>query len=167
MEGRRKYWHVVVGHNFRLTNMQAAMVCAQLQHLGEIRSMRQHVYAGYRNRLAKVPGIQFQRIPDTVDPLMWAFAIRLENGGQRDFVAAELARRGIETRPAFHALAEQPLYHTPALPNASRIAKEVLSLPSAADLSAGELDVICAAVAETLNDTVCPPIQEEETMVTR
>lgn len=123
MTPSRKYWHHVVGHNFRLTNLQAAVACAQLSHHLEITELRRRLYAAYRRRLSGIAGLQLQRIPAAVDPLMWAFAFRLDPaaaGISRDRLMAELAGRGGRTRPGFCAFSEQPVYQAAPLPTRSR-----------------------------------------------
>jgi perosamine synthetase len=152
MRPQRKYWHETVGHNFRLTNLQAALACAQLEKLGSIECLRRRVFEGYRSRLNAVPGIALQAIPHDVDPLMWAFALRLEDSSEteRDTLIARLAARGIETRPAFYAFSDQPLYQAPERPHAQRIARCGLSLPAVPDLTNSELDEICEAVTEEI-----------------
>jgi len=139
MRSTRKYFHEIPGHNFRLTNLQAAMLCAQFSHRQELSGMRDKVHAGYKARL---PGARFQHIPSEVNPVMWAIGIRLE-AGHRDAVMQNLLAANIETRPGFPAMSEQPLYRASRLPVSERIASEVLCLPAPADLSEAEIDRIC------------------------
>jgi perosamine synthetase len=153
MRPERKYWHLVVGHNFRLTNLQAAVACAQWRHREEIVALRSRLYRTYRERLAGVPGLALQRIPAPVQPVTWAFAVRLNPSVysiSRDALIERLARRGIETRPGFHAFSEQPLYQAQPLANSRAIAEETLSLPSAPDLSDEELNYVCETLTAEL-----------------
>jgi perosamine synthetase len=145
MRSTRKYFHELPGHNFRLTNLQAAMLCAQFSHRQELSGMRDKVFAGYKTRL---PDARFQHIPAEVNPVMWAVGIRLA-AGRRDAVMQNLRAANIETRPGFPAMSEQPLYQASQasrLPVSERIASEVLCLPAPADLSETEMDRICSTL---------------------
>lgn len=142
----RKYWHHVVGHNFRLTNLQAAVACAQLAHRLEIIELRRRLYAAYRRRLSGIPGLHLQRVPAVVDPLMWAFAFRIDPsaaGISRDRLMAKLATQGIETRPGFCALSEQPIYRAAPLRHSLAAGQHILSLPSAPNLTGQQINFIC------------------------
>jgi perosamine synthetase len=143
MTGEKKYWHYLVGHNFRLTNIQAAVLCAQLGHRAEIEEMRARVYGAYVARLHAVPGIALQRIPDAVKPVMWALGVLLPAGSPRDKLMQELATDGIETRPGFYSAAQQPLYDCPPRPVADDIAARLICLPMSADLDEADLHYVC------------------------
>jgi perosamine synthetase len=156
MTANRKYWHHLAGHNFRLTNLQAAVACAQLRHRDEIIERRRNIYEAYCRRLPGTPSLSLQRIPPDVDPLMWAFAFRLDSavaGITRDQLMAGLANRGIETRPGFHAFSEQPVYQAAPLARSPAIALEVITLPSYAGLAAAQIDFICGSLESCLTST--------------
>jgi perosamine synthetase len=160
MRPERKYWHCLVGHNFRLTNLQAAVACAQLAHREEIVRLRARLWHGYRQRLSGAAALTFQHVPAGVEPVIWAVAVRLdpaECGVSRDAAIEQLAQRGVETRPGFHAFSEQPLYRARPLPNAAVVAPQVLSLPSAPDLSDAELDYISETLRELLSQASGEP----------
>lgn len=133
----RRYWHDVVGYNYRLTNLQAAMGCGQLMNLGAILEERKRIHAFYRRLLTGVPGLDLQCFKPTVDPVLWAMTVRLNSNEdndilrrQRDTVMKGMAEDGIETRPGFYALSLLPPYDCPDLPVASRLSASVLSLPT-------------------------------------
>ena len=54
-----RYWHEEPGFNFRMTNLQAAIGCAQLERMDELIAMRRRVQAAYEAAFADVPGIAF------------------------------------------------------------------------------------------------------------
>lgn len=153
MSGPRKYWHVEIGRNFRLTNVQAAIAVAQLGHREELIAMRRRVDRGYQRRLGNVPGIRLQHYPKAVDPVVWAFAVLIDpdvHTVPRDEVMARMAKTGIETRPGFYSFGQQPLYGAPPLANADRIAAQTIALPFPPDLSDAEQDRVVAALQEAL-----------------
>ena len=96
----RRYWHEVAGHNFRLTNMQAALGCAQFEHIDTIISSRKVMYERYVVALNTLQGITLQRFAPEVDAAVWAIAIRLDAAAfpqGRDRVIQQLGALGIET----------------------------------------------------------------------
>jgi perosamine synthetase len=153
MQPGRRYWHDVVGHNFRLTNLQAALGVAQLEELDGILADRRRVDRVYRARLAGARGVRFQTFRPEVDPIVWAFAIRLDPAvfGERDDVMAALAEAGIETRPGFYPFGALPPYQRYVrgpLPTCEQVAREVISLPTFASLTDDELARVAGALLE-------------------
>ena len=143
----RRYWHEVAGHNFRLTNMQAAIGCAQLAHIEAICAERQRVYAAYRAALDGQAGLALQQVTPGCDPVIWAVAVMIDPAHfpiSRDALIERLAARGIECRPGFYSAAEMSHLYGPAdTPVARDTARRVLSLPSSPTVSTHEIAYIC------------------------
>jgi perosamine synthetase len=151
LQRKRHYWHEVPGHNFRLTNMQAALGCAQLEQLEKIVLERRRVYATYHERLTGVPGVQMQQLTPNVDPLMWAVAIRLDPAVYpqgRDAVLAQMLEQGIELRPGFYASSQLDIYDCPPLPTCEALAASIVSVPSFPTLANADIDRICDRLAQ-------------------
>jgi perosamine synthetase len=74
---RTRYWHEIPGYNFRLTNLQAAMGCAQLERIDQISKDRQRVYASYRTFLSNIPGITMQHFSSDVEPVVLGIDVKL------------------------------------------------------------------------------------------
>jgi perosamine synthetase len=147
----RYYWHEVAGHNFRLTNFQAAMGCAQFEHFIEVKEGRAALHRQYRQRLQSERGITLQKFAGNVRPVLWALALRLDPDvfpQGRDEVARQMRGRGIECRPGFYAASQQPLYHSPALPICEDLAEQVLSLPCFIGLEEDQVDYICRSLLD-------------------
>jgi perosamine synthetase len=143
---KRHYWHEVPGHNFRLTNLQAALGCAQLERLDAIIVERHRVNDRYRKHLSSLPGIVPQQFDDAVDPVVWTVAVRLDPDHYpqgRDAVMAQMGEAGIEMRPGFYTPSEIGFYSCPSLPGCEQISHSVISPPSYPTLSDAEIDRIC------------------------
>ena len=144
--GDRRYVHEVHGHNFRLTNLQAALGCAQLESLDRIVEARHRVKARYHGNLAAAEGVTLQTMPDAVEPVLWAMAVRLDPGAfpqGRDAVMDDLAVSGIETRVGFHPPSTMPIYDCGPLPVCEAVAGSVVSLPTFPGLSDADVDRVC------------------------
>ena len=137
MTSDRKYWHHLIGHNFRLTNLQAAMLCAQFERHDEIIEMRERVYHGYRQRLSGIEGLRMQRFEAEVAPVVWAVGVRLSPDTYsrgRDEIIEQLAGEGIECRPGFYAASQQPIYDISPSTVSESIAAETIVPPTPPDL---------------------------------
>ncbi len=153
MNPDKRYWHDMIGFNFRSTNLQAAVGCAQLERIDEIIAKRRHVYAAYAECLCAIPGVSRQEFSPGVGAVVWAVAVRMDPAvcrRNRDEVARLMAREGIETRPGFYPFSDMPIYNAPALPVATQIAPEILLLPSFADLSDAGINKICALLKKAV-----------------
>jgi perosamine synthetase len=150
MRKDKRYWHDVVGYNFRLTNLQAAMGCGQLQALDRILADRHSIYGGYKARLSRLTGIKLQHFDKSVDPVVWVTVVQLDDIGdldgmraRRDKLMARMADDGIETRPGFYDLSLLPPYCCPPLSIARRVSASTIALPTYVGLTSSDLDRIC------------------------
>ncbi len=148
---RTRYWHEVAGLNFRLTNMQAAIGCAQLEQIDKIRAERDRMNRVYRHCLADQPGITLQVFLPDVDALVWAIGVKLDDRDfpqGRDAVMAQLTEEGIESRPGFYSASAMPhLYGKDhEIPVCDALSTHVISLPSFPELRDEEIAQICEAL---------------------
>jgi perosamine synthetase len=142
------YWHDVVGHNFRLGNLQAALGCAQLMHINQIVSLRKQMFGTYKKHLSEVPGVVMQRFPPEVNPVPWVVAVKLDPRAYpqgRDKVMADMTAAGIETRPGFYSPGRmRHLYQYSPLSVADDVSEWTLALPSFPSLTEEQIHTICS-----------------------
>jgi perosamine synthetase len=150
---RRKnqhYRHEVPGLNFRLTNMQAALGCAQMDKLNRIVAERRRVYATYLEHLAVMDGLTLQEFRPEVDPVVWAIAVRLNPVAfpqGRDAVLLQMLEVGIELRPGFYSPSQLEYFNCPPLATCDALAASIVSLPSYPTLTGSEIERICTQLA--------------------
>jgi perosamine synthetase len=152
MDPQKRYWHDCLGFNFRLTNLQAALGCVQMENIDKIISAKRRISFSYRNRLNGVKGITFQAFPADVNPVIWSNVIIIDPlvfKHKRDFMLQALLGKGIECRPGFYAFSEMPMYNTPKLPVAEQVGQCSINLPSYCSLTDQEIDVICENLLQT------------------
>lgn len=146
----RRYWHELAGHNFRLTNMQAAIGCAQLEQIDKIIHERDRVYQTYKRLLENMGGLSLQVFSKDVHPVVWAIAIKLHPAAfpqGRDSVMDQLKQLGIETRPGFYAADTMPhLYGKVNVPICSKLSQQIVSLPSSPTLTDEEIEYVCTSI---------------------
>lgn len=147
---RRHYWHEVPGHNFRITNLQAALGCAQFAHIETIVRERRRVCAQYAHRLRDMQGITLQHITDGSQPLVWAVAVQLspEYFPQgRDEVLSQMMHFGIETRPGFQPPSEMRYFENKPYPVSDLLGRWVISLPTFPTLQEDQIEYVCGRLA--------------------
>ena len=157
MDPQRRYYFPVTGYNFRLTNLAAAILCAQLDRREEILAGRRRVFTIYENLLASIPGIGFQPIAPWAERAPWLFSITVqadEYGRSRDELAALLLEKGIETRPFFLALHKLPPFREEsrrrgeALPFTDALSDAGLNLPTFSALTHSQIVYIAETIRE-------------------
>jgi perosamine synthetase len=151
MSPDRRYWHPVLGYNYRLTNLQAAVGVAQMERVDEILRAKREVSDLYSHGLAGVPGITLPPEAPWATNVFWLYSILVDEhvfGMNRDALLAELDAQGIEGRPFFPPIHRQPLYDRGgSLPVAERLAAEGLSLPSAVTLTKADVAHVVDAIS--------------------
>lgn len=144
---KQYYWHELAGYNFRLTNLQAALGCAQMEKLPQIVQERKRVHKCYVKHLSKISGLSLQQFLPVVDPVIWAIAVKLDLDAYpqgRDAVIVGMKELGIETRPGFYTPSLQKhLYDCPPLPICEEISRQVISLPTYPTLDDEHIEQIC------------------------
>lgn len=151
MSPERRYWHTVLGYNYRMTNLQAAVGVAQVEKLEAIIAAKRRIAATYRLALRGLPGVDFPDEPAGTRSVFWLISVTIAPGAfgiGRDAVMARLKAQGIETRPVFPVVHRQPIYpgpHAP-MPVADEVSDRGLSLPSDATLTEAEILRVAGAL---------------------
>jgi perosamine synthetase len=154
----RRFRHEELGFNFRMTNLQAALAIPQIERMHEIVGRKRAIAAQYAAALAGVRGIQLPVEEAWARSVYWMYGIVIDTATGRDAesVAAKLAESGIETRPFFLGLHEQPalrrlgLFSGASYPMTERLARQGLYLPSGIGLRADDIGAVAEAVRQAL-----------------
>ncbi len=151
--GRRdKYEHLMVGYNFRLDALQAAILDVKLKHLSDWNRARRQRAAVYDRLLADLP-IRLPTVRPDREHVFHVYVIRV---ARRDDLARYLKARGIETivhypiplhlQPAYKSLG----YKRGDFPITERLVDEILSLPMYPELTETQQEEIAAGVRDFL-----------------
>lgn len=154
----RRFCHDQIGFNFRLTNLQAAMGVAQIQRIEEILARKRWQASIYNECLRNVMGLQRPIEQAWARSVYWMYGVVVDDqaGIDADELARRLRNQGVETRPFFLGMHEQPVFRRQGLflneshPVAERIARQGLYLPSGLGLTEPQLIRVCQAVKESL-----------------
>ncbi len=153
-----RFAHEDRGWNFRMTNMQAAIGCAQLERIDEVIARKRRMARQYTDGLRGLR-LDLPFVEDWARSAVWMYAVVLQNDvpfEAREF-AARLAAEGVQTRPFFLGMHEQPVYSRLGLfrnaqcPTTERIARRGLYLPSGQSLTDAQIQAVIQAVRRVLS----------------
>jgi perosamine synthetase len=155
---QQRFFHEELGHNFRLTNLQAAIGVGQIEQMSNILARKRHMGGHYTALLKDVPGITLQAVRDWARVNYWMLGLTIDDHIEMD--AFELARalkeKGIETRPFFMGMHEQPVFHKMGLfnglrlPVTERLYRRGLYLPSGVAITDAQIEASAVALRDTM-----------------
>jgi perosamine synthetase len=154
---RTHYLHLLAGNNYRLSNLLAAIACAQLERREAISAQQASRCRWYAEFLAGHWACQFQHGLTDAEDLLWAVAVRVPVrllSVDRNGILERLRERGIEARPGFYS-ASHLAYHNfakGACPVAESVSESVVVLPCSPLLGRAEVQSICRTFIGILDD---------------
>jgi perosamine synthetase len=136
---RWEFKHDMVGYNYRMPNINAALGCAQLEQLPDFLAAKRRLAERYAEALDGIAGIRFVLEPEYARSNYWlnAFLIDKELAAERDNFLALTNDSGIMTRPVWTLMHRLPMFaDCPRmdLPVAESIEKRLINIPSSAGL---------------------------------
>lgn len=150
MDPKRRYWFPVVGYNYRMTNIQAAIGLAQLEGVTTALAERESLAGWYAEALSNLTDrILLPVQEEGAKHVFWMYTIFLRSGGERerDAVMQCLDGLGIETRPVFYPMHVLPPYQEDtAYPVADLWAQRGINLPTHQGLVPADIKRIAAAL---------------------
>jgi perosamine synthetase len=138
----RRYWFPIIGHNYRMTNIQAAIGLAQLEKIDWHIARHREVASWYRECLNNMPGIQFSPQMPWAESVYWMSCVVLESlNMDRDEVMRRMLKQAVETRPFFYPMHTLPPYAATegSFPVAERFSRSGINLPSSALLTKSQV----------------------------
>jgi perosamine synthetase len=150
MNPHKKYWHDVIGFNYRMTNLQAALGVAQLKKIDFLIIKRRQIAIVYKKLLKDLPTVTPAPEMPWAKSVYWLYSVLLENV-LRDDIIDHLEREGIETRPFFYPQHVLPPYKRGlTLPVAEELSAKGLNLPSGPQLSESEIQEVVESLSKAL-----------------
>jgi perosamine synthetase len=148
-----EYVHNAIGYNYRLTNLQAAMGCAQMEQLDAFVQAKREIAMRYQESLASLPGIHLPEEADRALSTFWMYTVLI--GGKQSGIDSrellrELAARKIQARPLWQPLHRSPAHRlstSPACPNSEVLYKQAISLPCSVGLTRTAQSYVIEAVS--------------------
>jgi len=155
----RRFYHTEMGHNYRLTNLQAAVGLSQVEAIDEHVRRKRWMGKAYTERLRDLSQIELPVEEGSAKNVYWMYGVVLTDEAAYDATefAVRLRKEGVDTRPFFTGMHEQPVFQSRGLfggesyPVAERLARRGLYLPSGLGLTEAQLERVCAAVRMVLS----------------
>lgn len=149
--------HTLLGYNYRLDEMSAALGRVQMARLEELMCKRQQVADWYQQRLESMPEVEAIPVVPSTSRMSWfVYVIRFAPTCDRDALAHGLDQRGIPARPYFLPIHLQPYiveqfgYQPGDFPVTEDLGRRGLALPFSGVMTEAQVDLVCAALREVL-----------------
>ncbi len=157
VDPNKKYWHITVAYNYRMTNMQAAIGLAQLENVKWHLEQRQRIAKLYEVNLKDLKDyLTVQKIDLKAHHSYWMYSIVLTDKVKkdRDEVMRSMEEMGIEMRPVFYPMHIMPPYLDASVhfPVAEKISSRGINLPTHANLTNGDIDYIVGCLKRIIMD---------------
>lgn len=153
MDPKRRYWFPILGYNYRMTNVAAALGCAQLERVDALIAQRVRVARTYDALLAPVAaksGIDLPKQAPWAKAVYWLYSIRVPRA-KRDALMAYLAAQSIETRPFFPPMHTLPIYRGQGpFPVAEELGATGINLPTYTAIEESDVQRVAGAILRFL-----------------
>jgi len=159
-----EYIHGEIGYNYRLTNLQAALGCAQLDKLDEYVRVKRRLAETYARALSPVRGVVGPREAPWAFCTFWLYTVLVQEnqyGMDSRALLRKLREANIEARPLWQPLHLSPAHagvHSRKCPVAERLNQQALSLPSSVGLTSDHqqrvLDILQGGPGPAYSDVV-------------
>ena len=155
----RRFYHTEIGYNYRLTNMQAALGLSQIENIKNHISIKRRNTFFYNETLEKL-NLPLRLPKENKDSMsvFWMYGIVIKNKiFDAKFLAKKLLMDGIETRPLFLGMHQQPvlkkmkIFKKEKFPVTEELAKYGLYLPSGFKLNKSKILHICNVLNKIFN----------------
>lgn len=132
-----EYVHDEIGYNYRMPNINAALLVAQLEQLDAFLSNKKETAQIYKDFFANIESMEFLAEPQDSVSNYWLHSIMLKNKEQRDKFLEFTNKNGVMTRPIWRLMNELEMFkdcQSSSLDNAKYLSQRVVNIPSSVRL---------------------------------
>lgn len=149
----REYWHDVVGYNYRMTNICAAIGLAQLEQANSLIEKKAQIARWYKSMLSGLPVSPHEEVGE-VTHSYWMVSLLVDKIEDRDPLRDWLAKNGVETRPLFYPVHTMPMYSRrfQKFSIAEKLGWSGINLPSYPDLAEKDVREIAKLIEAFYRD---------------
>lgn len=147
-----EYVHGEIGFNYRLTNVQAAMGCAQMEQLDDYVAAKKRIASLYQSALGNIPGVSPMPVASWANPNFWMYTVLIDPdkyGMDSRSLLQQLAERRIQSRPLWQPM-HRSLPHSQAQATDCKVADwlsaRALSLPCSVGLTNSQQESVIEAI---------------------
>lgn len=147
VDPNKRYWHTVVGYNYRMTNIEAAIGLGQLENIETHLELRRDIMEKYQKYLESVSDyITFQKVESNNRSIYWMVSLTFNDNVslERDEIMRRLQEAGIETRPVFYVVTDMPPYrNNEVFEAAAKVSARGINLPTYGTMSEEDIKYVC------------------------
>ena len=156
MSRSRRYWHDVVGYNYRMTNIQAAIGVAQAERAASLVSRKKFLGSVYDEGIRNIEGVKPMPTSTFGDTSYWLVPVVVDSAlaDHREMLMELMASEGIQTRVTFPSLHRMPAFAKfPAahkFPTANLIDQRGLCLPNTPRMNEDSVQFVLGVLEESV-----------------
>ena len=151
-----EYVHNAIGYNYRLTNLLAAMGCAQMEQLDLFVETKRQIAKRYRESSLSVPGIKLPEEADWAVSTFWMYTVLIDQkvtGIDSRQLLRGLGAKKIQARPLWQPMHRSPAHDasgSPSCPNSDALYRQAISLPCSVGLTESAQRQVVEAITSLL-----------------
>ena len=142
----KQFWPDMVGFKYKMSNIQAAIGCAQMERIDDLINRKREIFGYYRRNLEKLPGVTMNPEPDGIVNGAWmpTVVFNSETGVTRESLQDRFKHANIDARVSFHPLSSLPMFEKKTSNFVSYdIPERAINLPSYHDMTVLEINRVC------------------------
>jgi perosamine synthetase len=150
----RQFWPDMVGFKYKMSNVQAAIGCAQMERIDDLIDRKREILAEYRRGLAQFPEVAINPEPAGSINGAWMPTVVFDPPAKisREDLQAAFAARDIDARVFFHPLSSLPMFESrPENRHAYDIAARAINLPSYHDMTGDDIERVTDVIAQLIS----------------
>ena len=149
----RMFWPAVVGFKYKMSNVQAAMGCAQLLRIGELVSKRQEILEVYKSNFAELNGLDMNPVQFGCETGAWMPTLVMSAGSsiKSDDLLVACRGSGIDARSFFWPLSKLSMFDSKSKKTTSHsLSSRAVNLPSFHEISSEQLSHVVKTVSKVV-----------------
>lgn len=151
----KQFWPDVVGFKYKMSNIQAALGCAQMERIAELTGRKRQIFHYYRDRLRDLPDVRMNPEPSNTVNGAWMPTVVFDEatGVTREKLVAAFAADNIDARVFFYPLSGLSMFDAvPGNRHAWDIPERAINLPSYHDMTTADQDRVIAVLRSAMQD---------------
>jgi perosamine synthetase len=149
----KQFWPDLVGFKYKMSNIQAALGCAQMERIAELIGRKRQIFHYYRNRLRDLPGVKLNPEPSNIVNGAWMPTVVCDEqtGVTREKLVAAFAADNIDARVFFYPLSGLSMFEAVrSNRHAWAIPERAINLPSYHDMTVNDQDRVIRVLSRLL-----------------
>ena len=149
----KQFWPDKIGFKYKMSNLQAAVGCAQIERIEELVAKKREIFAAYRERLMGFPAVTMNPEPRGTINGFWMPTVVFDRqmGVTRGTLQKNFTRANVDARVFFWPLSSLPMFDSAThTRNAQDIANRAINLPSYHDMGQDDIERVVRVIAEPM-----------------